>query len=105
MTPIKIELSLEPRRVGLETRMFNTDIMGKLNRASDREYEAFWRKELGDFVNLLWPQFAHWSGMLWDPKRFPTMVYELNREDAPSMFKLAKEDEAICSGIPRGSRR
>jgi predicted hydrocarbon binding protein len=39
------------------------------------------RKEVGDFVNLFWPQFARWSGMLWDPKGFPTMIYELNKED------------------------
>ena len=39
------------------------------------------RKEVGDFVNLFWPQFARWSTMLWDPKGFPTMIYELNKED------------------------
>jgi predicted hydrocarbon binding protein/KaiC/GvpD/RAD55 family RecA-like ATPase len=43
--------------------------------------EAFLRKELGDFVNLFWPNFAHWSGMLWDPQRFPTMIYETNKEE------------------------
>jgi len=43
--------------------------------------DAFLRKELGDFVNLFWPNFAHWSGMLWDPKRFPTMIYEMNKEE------------------------
>jgi predicted hydrocarbon binding protein/KaiC/GvpD/RAD55 family RecA-like ATPase len=40
------------------------------------------RREVGDFVNLFWPNFAHWSTMLWDPKGFPTMIYELNKEDA-----------------------
>jgi len=43
--------------------------------------KAALRKEAGDFVNLFWPQFAHWSGMLWDAKRFPTMIYNLNKED------------------------
>ncbi len=38
------------------------------------------RREVGDFVNLFWPQFAHCSTMLWDPKGFPTMIYELNKE-------------------------
>jgi predicted hydrocarbon binding protein len=42
------------------------------------------RREVGDFVNLFWPSFAHWSGMLWDPKGFPMMIYELNKEDAAS---------------------
>jgi KaiC/GvpD/RAD55 family RecA-like ATPase len=38
------------------------------------------RREVGYFVNLFWPNLAHWSGMLWDPKGFPTMIYELNKE-------------------------
>jgi predicted hydrocarbon binding protein len=46
-------------------------------------------------VNLFWPNFAHWSAMLWDPKRFPMMVYEMNKEDMPSMFKLMRENEAV----------
>jgi predicted hydrocarbon binding protein/KaiC/GvpD/RAD55 family RecA-like ATPase len=37
------------------------------------------RTETGDYVNLFWPNFARWSGMLWDPKRFPTMTYESNK--------------------------
>jgi predicted hydrocarbon binding protein/KaiC/GvpD/RAD55 family RecA-like ATPase len=40
------------------------------------------RREVGDFVNLFWPSFAHWSTMLWDPKGFPVMIYELNKQDA-----------------------
>jgi predicted hydrocarbon binding protein/KaiC/GvpD/RAD55 family RecA-like ATPase len=40
------------------------------------------RGELGQFetkagVNLFWPNLMHWSGMLWDPKRFPVMTYEV----------------------------
>jgi predicted hydrocarbon binding protein len=33
--------------------------------------------------------------MLWDPKRFPMMVYEMNKEDGPAMFKLMKENKAV----------
>jgi predicted hydrocarbon binding protein len=47
------------------------------------------RREIGDFVNLFWPSFAHWSTMLWDPKGFPTMIYDLNKEDAA--FAAARE--------------
>jgi predicted hydrocarbon binding protein len=47
------------------------------------------RRETGDFVNLFWPSFAHWSTMLWDPKGFPMMIYELNKEDAA--FAAARE--------------
>jgi KaiC/GvpD/RAD55 family RecA-like ATPase/predicted hydrocarbon binding protein len=93
--PTRIELPVEPRRVGLESRRFDPEMIGKYTRAIDREEKAFWRKEIGDFVNLFWPQFAHWSGMLWDPERFPAMTYEVNKDDAPSGFKLAKEDEVI----------
>jgi predicted hydrocarbon binding protein/KaiC/GvpD/RAD55 family RecA-like ATPase len=49
--------------------------------------ETFLRKEIGDFVNLFWPNFAHWSGMLWDPKRFPTMIYEMNKEEPYNAMK------------------
>jgi len=38
------------------------------------------RTEVGDFVNVFWKNLASWSGMLWDPKRFPTMAYELDKE-------------------------
>jgi KaiC/GvpD/RAD55 family RecA-like ATPase/predicted hydrocarbon binding protein len=93
--PTRIELPIEPKRVGPETRLFDPDWLGKYTRAVNREDEAFWRREVGDFVNLFWPQFAHWSGMLWDPKRFPTMTYEGNKDDPVAMFKLAKEDKAI----------
>jgi predicted hydrocarbon binding protein/KaiC/GvpD/RAD55 family RecA-like ATPase len=37
------------------------------------------RTEVGDYVNVFWPNFARWSGMLWDPKRFPMMTYEANK--------------------------
>jgi KaiC/GvpD/RAD55 family RecA-like ATPase/predicted hydrocarbon binding protein len=47
------------------------------------------RREAGNFVNLFWPQFAYWSAMLWDPKGFPTMLYDLNKED--STFAVSKE--------------
>jgi predicted hydrocarbon binding protein/KaiC/GvpD/RAD55 family RecA-like ATPase len=52
-----------------------------------RKDEAFLRKEIGDFVNLFWPNFAHWSGMLWDPKRFPTMIYETNKKEPNNAIK------------------
>jgi len=36
---------------------------------------------LGQFeVNLFWSNFAFWSSMFWDPKRFPTMTYEVWKE-------------------------
>jgi len=38
------------------------------------------RTEVGDSVNVLWKNLASWSGMLWDPKRFPKMAYEFDKE-------------------------
>jgi len=75
----------------LEERVFNPDALARFLRGK----EAVVRREVGDFVNLFWPNFAHWSGMLWDPKRFPMMVYDMNKEDAPAMVKLMKENEAV----------
>jgi len=42
------------------------------------------RREVGDFVHLFWPNLAHWSCMLWDPKGFPTMLYEMNKYESAS---------------------
>ena len=43
-------------------------------------FQTSFRSEVGDFVNLFWRNFTFWSGMLWDPKRFPTMLYSLTKE-------------------------
>jgi predicted hydrocarbon binding protein/KaiC/GvpD/RAD55 family RecA-like ATPase len=91
LKPTIIEAPIKPERIGLEERIVDPEMIA----ASIREYGAVMRREVGDFVNLFWPNFAHWSGMLWDPKRFPTMVYEMNKEDFPSMFKLMRENEAV----------
>jgi predicted hydrocarbon binding protein/KaiC/GvpD/RAD55 family RecA-like ATPase len=88
---MRIEALLEPEPIGLEERVFNPDVLARYIRGD----EAVMRREVGDFVNLFWPNFAHWSGMLWDPKRFPMMVYEMNKEDSPSMINLMKKNEAV----------
>jgi len=87
----RIEASLEPEPISLEERVFNTEELAAFIRGD----EAVLRREVGDFANMFWPNFAHWSGMLWDPKRFPMMVYEMNKEDGSSGFKLMKENEAV----------
>jgi len=88
---IRLEASLEPEPISLEERVFDPDALARFLRGK----EAVVRREVGDFVNLFWPNLAHWSGMLWDPKRFPMMVYDMNKEDAPAMVKLMKENEAV----------
>jgi len=95
LKPTKIEASLEPEPIGLEERVIDPDMLARFIRGD----KAVLRREVGDFVNLFWPNFAHWSGMLWDPKRFPMMVYEMNKEDNPSMIKLMKENEAVKRAV------
>jgi predicted hydrocarbon binding protein/KaiC/GvpD/RAD55 family RecA-like ATPase len=89
--PTRMAVPLEPERIGLEERVFNPDVLAGYIRGD----ETVMRMETGDFVNLFWPNFAHWSGMLWDPKRFPMMVYDMNKDDMPSMIKLMKKDAMI----------
>jgi predicted hydrocarbon binding protein/KaiC/GvpD/RAD55 family RecA-like ATPase len=66
---------------------FDLDKARQFFQAQMGKDEAFLRKEIGDFVNLFWPNLAHWSGMLWDPKRFPTMIYETNKEEPYNAIK------------------
>lgn len=89
--PTRIEIPIDPDRIRPEEAVFNLDVLAGYVRGDT----AVMRREVGDFVNLFWPNLAHWSGMLWDPKRFPMMVYEMNKEEGPSMFKLMKENEAV----------
>ena len=80
--PESIEFPLEPKHDEF-----------KLERDLNKEFMAQWfnslreggkslREETGDYVNLFWPNLAHWSSMLWDPKGFPKMIYKLNRYDS-----------------------
>ena len=43
------------------------------------------RGELGNYVNLFWPNFVHWSEILWDPKGFPQMAYEMSKRHGEGM--------------------
>ena len=38
------------------------------------------RTEVADFMDMFWLNLAVWSGMLWDPKRLPTIAYESFKE-------------------------
>jgi len=91
LKPISIETPLELKPIRLEERVFNPEMLAAYIRGD----EAVMRREVGDFVNLFWPNFAHWSGMLWDPKRFPMMAYEMNKEDGLSMVKIMRRREEV----------
>ena len=80
LRPTRIEVSMTPA-IGLKPFTFDLRMGRQFIQAELRKDEAWLRKEIGDFVNLFWPNLAHWSGMLWDPTRFPTMIYEINKEE------------------------
>jgi len=82
LRPTRIEVPTEPERVGVKpTLVFDPGVMRRFMQSLLRG-KATLRPEVGDFVNLFWPNLAHWSCMLWDPKRFPTMIYDLNKEES-----------------------
>jgi predicted hydrocarbon binding protein/KaiC/GvpD/RAD55 family RecA-like ATPase len=87
--PARIEVPMAPS-IGIEAYVPDPSMTRQFVQAMLRGEEAWMRRELGDFVNLFWPNLAHWSGMLWDPKRFPMMTYELNKEDPRYMMRESK---------------
>jgi len=79
--PTRIEVPIEAKPTIKSTLQFEPSVMRQLMKSFFGRGENAVRSEVGDFVNAFWPNLAHWSGMLWDPKRFPTMIYDLNKED------------------------
>jgi len=86
LMPTRIEVPMTPS-IKLRPFVFNPNVAREFLQAGMRGDEAWVRKEVGDFVNLFWPNLAHWSGMLWDPKRFPTMIYEVNKQEPYRMIR------------------
>jgi KaiC/GvpD/RAD55 family RecA-like ATPase/predicted hydrocarbon binding protein len=80
--PTKMEVPIEHKPTIKSTWYYEPSVMRQFMRSMFGAGEAVLRREVGDFVNLFWPNLAHWSGMLWDPKGFPTMIYDLNREES-----------------------
>ena len=72
--PTRIEIPIEPKPTIKSSfdafksiLRFDPSIMKQWMQSMSGQNEAAVRKEVGDFVNLFWLQFARWSGMLWDP--------------------------------------
>jgi len=80
--PARIEVPVEPKQPQVRPPMdWDSDVLAQFIQ-SFFTGKAVLRREVGDFVNLFWPNFTHWSCMLWDPKGFPTMLYEMNKYEA-----------------------
>jgi len=97
LRPEKIEAkigSIEPERIGIDylfdNNLWDLNALKKFIQSFLRGEKAALRRDVGDYVNLIWPNLAQWSGMLWDPKRFPLLKYQLNKEDASSIKKMLK---------------
>jgi predicted hydrocarbon binding protein/KaiC/GvpD/RAD55 family RecA-like ATPase len=87
--PAKINIPIESKQPKVRpTIECNRDVMAQFYVSFFMKKAAL-RKETGDFVNLFWPNLAHWSCMLWDPVGFPMMVYEMNKFEgtAPEMLQ------------------
>jgi len=89
--PTTIEVPIEPER-RLEYPLSIIDVNGarRFISALVRRKEAAIRIDVGDYVNLFWTNFIHWSGLLWDPKRVPMMKYELEKEDMSKGYEMMK---------------
>jgi KaiC/GvpD/RAD55 family RecA-like ATPase/predicted hydrocarbon binding protein len=59
--------------------MWREEILTMALQMVTRGAGTLFRSEIGDYVNLFWPNFVYWSCMLWDPKRFPEMRYEMSK--------------------------
>jgi predicted hydrocarbon binding protein/KaiC/GvpD/RAD55 family RecA-like ATPase len=93
LEPVRIEVPIEPKptikslfeSLNKSVLRLDPNVRKRWTQSMMGQNEAAVRKEVGDFVNLFWLQFARWSIMSWDPKGFPTMIYEVNKEDAISI--------------------
>jgi len=79
--PTRIEVPIEHKPTIKTTWHYEPNVMRQFQQSFFGEGKKALRREVGDFVNPIWPNLAHWSGMLWDPKGFPRMIYDLNKEE------------------------
>ncbi len=78
MKPTRIKVPMtEGTAIPLQTM---DTLMTEHYKAITSRFQTSLRPEAGDFVNVFWRSFTFWSGMLWDPKRFPTMLYDLTKQ-------------------------
>ncbi len=82
--PSRIEIPIEPRQPQVRPPINWDLVVLRPFLQSFMKGKAVLRRDVGDFVNLFWPNLAHWSCMLWDPKGFPTMLYEMNKYESAS---------------------
>jgi predicted hydrocarbon binding protein/KaiC/GvpD/RAD55 family RecA-like ATPase len=90
-TRVKVPGAKIPEKLW-DMRLWEEKIMEFPLQAMTGKALANIRGDLGNYVNLFWPNFAHWSCILWDPKGFPQMAYEMSKkhgEGTKDMMKFA----------------
>jgi predicted hydrocarbon binding protein/KaiC/GvpD/RAD55 family RecA-like ATPase len=75
-TEIEFPITARPRAI---SSCFDTDYVRRETEMALRGVKVTLRPEVGDYINIAWRNLIFWSGMLWDPKRFPRMMYELTK--------------------------
>jgi predicted hydrocarbon binding protein/KaiC/GvpD/RAD55 family RecA-like ATPase len=77
--PTKIEASMTwSRKVACD--QFDARLHGRILETVLSGRGGPLRPGVGDLVNVFWRNLASWSGILWDPQRFPAMAYELDKQ-------------------------
>jgi predicted hydrocarbon binding protein/KaiC/GvpD/RAD55 family RecA-like ATPase len=91
--PSTVEVRIEPKPPMEWTMRYNSTVLRQFIQSWFRGDEMGIRGEVGDFLNPFWPNLSHWSGILWDPKGFPTMIYDLNKAEAAMSRDIGRSRE------------
>jgi predicted hydrocarbon binding protein len=74
MRPTKVEVSITERIQKLyNLNIWDLETIKRWVKSQESLQELAQRFQ----TNIFWPNFAFWSATLWDPKRFPTMTYDV----------------------------
>jgi KaiC/GvpD/RAD55 family RecA-like ATPase/predicted hydrocarbon binding protein len=80
IAPTRIETPMTWSPVLAHERFDNRVIKGQIKAAFSGPDQPLRTELQDDYINVFWKNLACWSGMLWDPKRFPAMAYDLDKE-------------------------
>jgi predicted hydrocarbon binding protein/archaellum biogenesis ATPase FlaH len=75
MKPTKIKIRLAPNVTEKTLPVDKEYLKQNINLNFGVQNNSL-RKETGDYVNIAWRDLILWSGMFWDPKRFPKIMYD-----------------------------
>jgi predicted hydrocarbon binding protein/KaiC/GvpD/RAD55 family RecA-like ATPase len=86
-TRIVVPMTIKPTPI---CWLYDTEYQKQLVEIAMRGFKTTTlRQGAGDYVNIAWRNLIIWSGMLWDPKRFPTIMYELSKySDNPKKYGI-----------------